>query len=300
MAMPRPKSSAGISRCSNRRNNPARSPAFWKELHAGKPSATIEPCAQQKTAAGSACPSPSLRSATLGAVWWAPPRLPGTSANERPWRTPCGSARSVTARWRWPARRRGCRPGMDQCRAPRGPRKNFQGFRERLAERDRVRDGVSGASARWRVPAHGGGRRARAGTGRTHPGMDRLLRRYHRAKAGGGGSAAIAAGTGPQDQVRHDISHVVRASDISQRELALKTKFATIFLTLSERQIFAAVLDAVLEHTQSEEGIFGYIDEEGALVFPIWAWEAWEDRQVPGEAVRFRRGEWVGIWGRAL
>ena len=86
----------------------------------------------------------------------------------------------------------------------------------------------------------------------------------------------------------------------SQRELALKTRFATIFLTLSERQIFAAVLDAVLEHTQSEEGIFGYIDEDGALVFPIWEWEAWKDRQVPGEAVRFRRGEWVGIWGRAL
>jgi hypothetical protein len=36
---------------------------------------------------------------------------------------------------------------------------------------------------------------------------------------------------------------------------------------------FAAVLDAVLEHSQSQEGIFGYIDEEGAPVFPTWAWE---------------------------
>jgi PAS domain S-box-containing protein len=86
----------------------------------------------------------------------------------------------------------------------------------------------------------------------------------------------------------------------SQRELALKTKFATIFLTLPEREIFAAVLDAVLEHTQSQEGIFGYLDEDGALVFPIWAWEVWGECQVPGETVRIRRGEWAGIWGRAL
>jgi len=83
----------------------------------------------------------------------------------------------------------------------------------------------------------------------------------------------------------------------SQRELALKTKFATIFLTLSEREIFAAVLDAVLEHTQSQEGIFGYLDEDGALVVPTWAWE---ESQIPGETIRFPRGEWTGIWGRVL
>jgi PAS domain S-box-containing protein len=86
----------------------------------------------------------------------------------------------------------------------------------------------------------------------------------------------------------------------SQRELALKTRFATIFLTLSEREIFAAVLDAVLEHTQSEEGIFGYIDEDGALVFPTLAWEECHASDAPGETIRFPRGEWVGIWGRAL
>jgi signal transduction histidine kinase len=86
----------------------------------------------------------------------------------------------------------------------------------------------------------------------------------------------------------------------SHRELALKTRFATIFLTLSEREIFAAVLDAVLEHTQSQEGIFGYIDEAGALVIPIWTWGECPRSDAPGEAIRFRRKEWTGIWGRAL
>jgi PAS domain S-box-containing protein len=89
----------------------------------------------------------------------------------------------------------------------------------------------------------------------------------------------------------------------SQRELALKTRFATIFLTLSEREIFAAVLEAVLEHTQSRGGIFGYVDEDGTLVLPIWTWGACENCHLPGasgETVRFPRGKWVGIWGRAL
>lgn len=100
-----------------------------------------------------------------------------------------------------------------------------------------------------------------------------------------------------------DITERKRAEEStgqSQRELALKTRFATIFLTLSEREIFAAVLEAVLEHTQSREGIFGYMDEDGALVFPIWTWKACGKCQVPGEALRFPPGEWVGIWGRAL
>lgn len=86
----------------------------------------------------------------------------------------------------------------------------------------------------------------------------------------------------------------------SQRELALKTRFATIFLTMSERELFAAVLDAVLEHTQSEQGIFGYIDDDGSLVFPIWGWDECQLRDGPAENVRFQREEWVGNWGRAL
>ena len=83
----------------------------------------------------------------------------------------------------------------------------------------------------------------------------------------------------------------------SQRELELKTRFATIFLTLSEHEIFAAVLDAILQHMESEQGIFGYVDEQGALVFPIWTWS---DCPVPGETVRLPRTQWNGLWGCAL
>jgi len=100
-----------------------------------------------------------------------------------------------------------------------------------------------------------------------------------------------------------DITEQKRAEEQarqSQRELTLKTRFATIFLTSPEREIFAAVLDAVLEHTQSPEAILGYLDEDGAMVFPLWKWEESDASRAPGETVRFPRGEWVGIWGHAL
>ena len=61
------------------------------------------------------------------------------------------------------------------------------------------------------------------------------------------------------------------------------------------------MLDAVVDHTQSEQGIFGYLDEEGSLAFPIWAWDdEAEQSPVPGETVRFARAEWTGLWARAL
>jgi PAS domain S-box-containing protein len=105
-----------------------------------------------------------------------------------------------------------------------------------------------------------------------------------------------------------DITERKRAEEEAlqaQREVALKTRFATMFLTLPEREIFAAVLDAVLEHTHSKDGIFGYIDkdgdengdEDGALVFPTWPWAECE---LPCENIRLARGEWFGVWGRAL
>ena len=51
-------------------------------------------------------------------------------------------------------------------------------------------------------------------------------------------------------------------------ELSFRNRIAQIFLTSSHDQIFTEVLKVVLEATGSRFGIFGYIDEEGALVVP--------------------------------
>jgi PAS domain S-box-containing protein len=89
----------------------------------------------------------------------------------------------------------------------------------------------------------------------------------------------------------------------SHRDLALKDRLATMFLTLSGREMFEAVLDALLDHTRSPQGIFGYLDEDGALVCAVRAWSEWEHcpaHLAPGEALRWPRAEWAGMSGRAL
>ncbi|MGC9945543.1 MAG: PAS domain S-box protein [Bryobacteraceae bacterium] len=92
----------------------------------------------------------------------------------------------------------------------------------------------------------------------------------------------------------------------AQRELALKTRFATIFPTAAEPEIFAAVLDAILDHTHSAEGVFGYIGEDGALICSIRTRKAGkesgasQDAGAACETLRIPQSEWEGVWGRAL
>ena len=85
----------------------------------------------------------------------------------------------------------------------------------------------------------------------------------------------------------------------TQRELALKNTLAHIFLTVPDQQMFAEVLDALLKATESEHGVFGYIDEDGALECPSMT-RIWDECRVPGKSARFPRETWGGIWGRAL
>jgi len=56
-----------------------------------------------------------------------------------------------------------------------------------------------------------------------------------------------------------------------QQELALKNRIAKIFLTRSNEEVFAAVLEVVLRFLKSPRGFFGYLDDDGALVCPSMA-----------------------------
>ncbi len=54
----------------------------------------------------------------------------------------------------------------------------------------------------------------------------------------------------------------------SERELSLKNRIAHIFLTTQDDAIYDAVLGVVLQALNSKCGIFGYLEENGALVVP--------------------------------
>ena len=86
----------------------------------------------------------------------------------------------------------------------------------------------------------------------------------------------------------------------SERELAIRNKIAHIFLTTPDVEVYGEVLHVVLEALESKHGLFGYIDEDGAMVCPSITRDIWDQCQIPDKDIVFPRETWGGIWGRAL
>ncbi|HEY6937988.1 MAG TPA: response regulator, partial [Terriglobales bacterium] len=86
----------------------------------------------------------------------------------------------------------------------------------------------------------------------------------------------------------------------SEQRIAIKNRIAHICLTVPDEQMYGEVLDVVLEAVQSSQGLFGYIDEDGALVVPSLTRDVWEKCAVANKSLRFPREVWGGVWGRSL
>jgi len=103
--------------------------------------------------------------------------------------------------------------------------------------------------------------------------------------------------------VTRDISMRKEAEETlkrSQQETALRNRVSEIFLTLPDDKMYEEVLQVILEASRSTYGLFGYIDEQGALVCPAVVGAAREERQVSEKMLVFPRETWAGLWGRAL
>jgi len=86
----------------------------------------------------------------------------------------------------------------------------------------------------------------------------------------------------------------------SERELLTTNRIAQILLTVPDDQMYADVLQVILEATDSKYGIFGYIDESGRLVLPSLTRDIWEQCQVADKSTVYPPETWGGIWGDAL
>ncbi len=85
------------------------------------------------------------------------------------------------------------------------------------------------------------------------------------------------------------------------RELEIRDRIALIFLTVPDDEMYADVLDVILEALASEYGVFGYIDEKDALVVPSMTRRAWDKCQVPDKDIVFPRETWGdSTWVRAI
>ena len=85
----------------------------------------------------------------------------------------------------------------------------------------------------------------------------------------------------------------------SEAELATKNAIAEVFLTVTDNEMYGAVLKIFLQVSHSEHGLFGYIDEDGAIVYPSMTL-VWDRCQVTDKKVRYPRESWTGIWGRSM
>jgi len=86
----------------------------------------------------------------------------------------------------------------------------------------------------------------------------------------------------------------------SQQELAVWNRIAGAFLIIPDDTMYREVLAIVQELTNSPHGMFGYIDEEGALVCPSMAHALGAESSIQERPTTFPRDDWDGIWAPAL
>ncbi|MFC2130370.1 PAS domain S-box protein [Bacteroidota bacterium] len=88
---------------------------------------------------------------------------------------------------------------------------------------------------------------------------------------------------------------------LSERKLNIMNEIANIFLTIPDEEMYAETLKVILEVMASKFGVFGYINEEGALVVPTMTRTIWEQCEVPEKDIVFPRETWGNsAWPRAI
>jgi PAS domain S-box-containing protein len=87
----------------------------------------------------------------------------------------------------------------------------------------------------------------------------------------------------------------------SEKRKSILNRIADIFLTSSDDDIYAEVLELVLMNLESPYGIFGFIDANGDLVIPSLTRGIWDQCQVPGKSIVFPAETWGhSLWGQAI
>ena len=83
-----------------------------------------------------------------------------------------------------------------------------------------------------------------------------------------------------------------KALQNSERELAIRKAIVRAFLTVPGDEMYPVVLDIILDVFKSGSGIFGYFDENGALVIPSMTRGSSDQCQVPEKSIVFPRETW--------
>lgn len=94
---------------------------------------------------------------------------------------------------------------------------------------------------------------------------------------------------------------VVRTLQESERELSVRNMINTVFLTISDDDMYSEVLKIILKIMESKHGVFGYLDERGDLIVPTMTRTIWNKCQVPRKTFTFPHEKWGdSSWPQAI
>jgi signal transduction histidine kinase/FixJ family two-component response regulator len=86
-----------------------------------------------------------------------------------------------------------------------------------------------------------------------------------------------------------------------ERELALRSRIADIFLTTPEEEMYSAVLNVFVGAVKSKYGVFAYLDEDGAAILAGIKTDPRYQRDMLNQSRRLAREAWTeSAWGVSL
>ena len=100
-----------------------------------------------------------------------------------------------------------------------------------------------------------------------------------------------------------DITERKQVEEVLMRQqwaITLNNRIANVFLTSPPEEIYADVLEVILEALDSRFGYFGFIDDTGNLICPSMTRDVWDRCHVADKNIVFPRASWGGLWGRSL
>ncbi len=84
------------------------------------------------------------------------------------------------------------------------------------------------------------------------------------------------------------------------RQLALRNQIGDLFLKIPDKDVYKEILQLLQGTFNSKFGLFGYVEEDGSLVYLSSEPIERGSKTVSKEISRFPKAKWEGIWGQAL
>jgi len=98
-----------------------------------------------------------------------------------------------------------------------------------------------------------------------------------------------------------ELKLMIERLTIYSNNMVTRNRITEIFLTTTGDEIYSEVLKVLLDSLQSKYGVFGYIDENGALVVPSMTRHIWDQCAVPEKDIVFPRETWGdSAWPTAI